>query len=158
MLISVNGIIKLCHQIGKLFFLLSLTVLGYFYHLFTDKMFFDDLFNKTFECLNDKGIPTIYAKEVRTMRVHKNGKLYSVEDFWNGENKESIYYDYTRMNKILLEYYGSTFNRDRLLESSKLFINPGIEEVDYNNIASVINKTYSFIQASYKEEINNLIC
>ena len=130
--------------------------MGYFFHLFTDKLFFEDLFKATFSCLDKDGRETNYAKDVTSTYVKKNGRIYSQIEFWNGDNKESIYHDYTVMNKILLEYYGCIFDKNRLLDSSKSFINPGIEEVDYSNITSVLNKTESFIKESYVEEDNTL--
>ena len=36
------------------------------------------------------------------------------------------------------------------------FVNPGIEEVDYQNIISVISKTATFIQESYQVEDSSL--
>lgn len=146
---------KFINKYGNLF-KEDISVLGYFFHLFTDKLFFEDLFKATFSCLDKDGRETNYAKEVTSMYVKKNGRIYSQIEFWNGDNKESIYHDYTVMNKILLEYYGCIFDKNRLLDSSKSFINPGIEEVDYSNITSVLNKTESFIKESYATEDNTL--
>lgn len=146
---------KFINKYGNLF-TEDISVLGYFFHLFTDKLFFEDLFKATFSCLDREGNETNYAKEVTSMYVKKNGKVYSQIEFWNGDNKESIYHDYTVMNKILLEYYGCIFDKTRLLDSSKSFINPGIEEVDYSNIISILNKTESFIKESYATEDNTL--
>lgn len=146
---------KFINKYGNLF-MEDISVLGYFFHLFTDKLFFEDLFKATFSCLDKDNKETNYAKEVTSMYVKKNGKIYNPMEFWNGDNKESIYHDYTVMNKILLEYYGCVFDKTRLLDSSKSFQNPGIEEVDYNNVGSVINKTNAFINESYATEDNTL--
>lgn len=128
---------------------LDLSALGYFYHLFTDKKFFDDLFTKSFDTLDENGKHTIYTSETKMMKVNKNNKICGIKEFWSPDSKTSIYHDYTVMNKILLEYYGSSFDKDGLSESSLDFVNPGIEEVDYSNITSIINKTGSFIKDSY---------
>ena len=128
---------------------LDLSALGYFYHLFTDKKFFDDLFTKSFDTLDDNANHTIYTSETKMMKVNKNNKICGIKEFWSPDSKTSIYHDYTVMNKILLEYYGSSFDKDGLSESSLDFVNPGIEEVDYSNITSIINKTDSFIKDSY---------
>lgn len=128
---------------------LDLSALGYFYHLFTDKKFFDDLFTKSFDTLDENGNHTIYTSETKMMKVNKNNKICGIKEFWSPDSKTSIYHDYTVMNKILLEYYGSSFDKDGLSESSLDFVNPGIEEVDYSNITSIINKTDSFIKDSY---------
>lgn len=128
---------------------LDLSALGYFFHLFTDKKFFDDLFTRSFDTLDEYGNHTIYTSETKLMKVNKNNKLCSIKDFWSSDSKSSIYHDYTVMNKILLEYYGSSFDKESLIQSSVDFINPGIDEVDYSNIVSIINKTDSFIMDSY---------
>ena len=54
------------------------------------------------------------------------------------------------MNKILLEYYNTSFDPDTLLEYAKTnFNNPGIEEVDYSKIIGIILKTKKYIDDSY---------
>lgn len=129
----------------------DLSSLGYLFHLFTDKMFFDDLFNLSFECLDSNGNVTKYLKELTTIRAKKDGNLYDIKDFFGQpNNKYSIYHDYTVMNKILLEYYGTNFNENLYTEFIPHFNNPGIEEVDYSNIKSVISKTKNFIEESYQ--------
>lgn len=128
---------------------LDLSALGYFFHLFTDKKFFEDLFIQTFDTLDENGKHTIYTSETKKMQINKNSKICELNEFWSPDSKTSIYHDYTTMNKILLEHYGSSFDKERLLESASHFDNPGIEEVDYENITSIINKTDSFIKDSY---------
>ncbi len=133
------------------------TALGYLYHLYVDKMFFHDLFNDTFECLDKDGIETKYIADLVSMRVKKSGEVYPVGEFWSHDSNVSIYHDYTVMNKLLLEQYGTCFNPEKLLENVDLdFVNPGIEEVDYQNIISVISKTATFIQESYQVEDSSL--
>ena len=129
------------------------SALGYLFHLYTDKMFFDNLFAETFECLDIYGKPTIYIKDTTYMRVKKNEVIYNIKDFWDNTSTFSIYQDYTVMNKILLEYYGTTFLEEEFLNFISFFINPGIKEVDYQNITDVIHKTSSFFQESY--QVNN---
>lgn len=127
----------------------DLSALGYFYHLYVDKLFFDDLFCDTFECLDQNEQPTMYIDKVKTMMVKKNGKISPVEEFWSHEGDVSIYHDYTVMNQLLLEYYGTSFEAEKLYAFAAVqFFNPGIEEVDYKNIADVISKTAQYIEQS----------
>jgi len=128
----------------------DLSTLGYLFHLYTDKMFFADLFNDTFECLNKDKNPTIYLKETDTVRVKKNNEIHKAMDFFDNNYPYSLYIDYTTINKILLEHYNVFFNKKELLNSTTNFYNPGIEEVAYNNITSIINKTDSNIKDSYE--------
>lgn len=126
------------------------SVLGYFYHLYTDKLFFNDLFCATFECLDSELKPTEYLKQLAYVRIKKSNKIEKQENIWSHDSNVSIYQDYTVMNHLLLEHYGATFEIDELLESAKTFQNPGIEEVDYSNIIPVIKKTKSYIEDSYQ--------
>ncbi len=126
------------------------SALGYFYHLYTDKLFFKDLFCATFDCLDKELTKTEYLKELAFVKILKSGNIEKQEDVWSHDSEVSIYQDYTVMNRLLLEHYGATFEIEELLENSKTFQNPGIEEVDYQNITSVIKKTKSYIEQSYQ--------
>lgn len=128
------------------------SVLGYFYHLYTDKLFFNDLFCAAFDTLDQNLSHTDYVDELKFMFIKKSGKTEKQEDVWAHDSSVSIYQDYTVMNRLLLEYYNVTFDADALLESSKKFHNPGIAEVDYENIGSVISKTKRYIGESYQTE------
>ena len=133
------------------------TALGYLYHLYVDKMFFNDLFNDTFVCLDKDGNETKYIADLVSMQVKKSGDVYPVGDFWSHDSSVSIYHDYTVMNKLLLEKYGTCFDSDKLLENyDDFFVNPGILEVDYQNITSVVSKTAAFIGESYQVEDSSL--
>lgn len=128
----------------------DISSLGYLAHLYTDKYWFEDLFPRTFETLDDNLNPTNYLKEATNIRVTKTGKVYSVKEFWGNKGEGSIYEDYTIMNRMLLEGNGITFDSEGLINVSSDFRNPGIEEVDYSKIVGVITKTAGFIKESYE--------
>ena len=133
------------------------TALGYLYHLYVDKMFFNDLFRDTFVCLDKDGNETKYIADLVSMQVKKSGEVSPVEDFWSHDSSVSIYHDYTVMNKLLLEKYGTCFDAEKLLENhDTIFVNPGIYEVDYQNVTSVVSKTAAYIGESYQVEDNSL--
>lgn len=51
---------------------------------------------------------------------------------------------------MLLEHFGTLFDSNELLKyANSDFKNPGIEEVDYNKIIEIINRTQIFIDESY---------
>jgi len=135
----------------------DLSVLGYFFHLFTDYEFFSNLFPKTFICLDSSNKPTIYNNEVSLIKVLKNNKEYAVTDFFNPKSPTSIYKDYTKINTLILNKYHPLFDLNSLKSSINTFINPGIEEVNYNNIEEVLDKTASFINESYNLKDQSLI-
>jgi hypothetical protein len=130
----------------------DISVLGYLFHLYTDNLFFSYLFPKTFESLKNDGNIATKEKESHSIRILKNNKIVPDSIFWTGTSPLSIYSDYTILNKILLEHFGTSFNPQELLDYSKDFINPGIEEVDYKNIEEIILKTKKFIEDSYNSQ------
>ena len=131
----------------------DISVLAYLFHLYTDKVFFNDLSIKSFKCLDDKYNETKYISDLKYMQTLKDNKINDFKEFWS---PEGIYSDYTKMNKLFLEKYNIKFDSNALLSSTKYFINPGIEEVDYNNVSSVINKTSKFISDSYNLDNTDL--
>lgn len=133
------------------------SVLGYLFHLYTDKMFFDDLFTESFECLDKDLKPTIYIKDLKFIKSKKTGDIYLALDVWKKDSPVSIYSDYTTMNKIMLEHFQINMDFEKLLDCAENnFINPGIEEVDYNNIFSVLKKTSIYIKESYESKNTHL--
>ena len=135
----------------------DISVIGYLFHLYTDRYFFSSLFPKTFISLKSNGEIATKEKESHSIRILKNDKVVSDSIFWTGTSPLSIYSDYTILNKLLLEYYGTSFNPEDLLEFSKTnFKNPGIEEVDYSKIEEIINKTKRFIKDSYSDSETTL--
>lgn len=135
----------------------DISVIGYLFHLYTDRYFFSSLFPKTFISLKSNGEIATKEKESYSIRILKNDKVVSDSIFWTGTSPLSIYSDYTILNKLLLEYYGTSFNPEDLLEFSKTnFKNPGIEEVDYSKIEEIINKTKRFIKDSYSDSETTL--
>ena len=134
----------------------DISSLGYLAHLYTDKYWFEDLFPKTFETLDDDFKPTNYLKEATKIKVTKTGNIFSLKEFWGNKGEGSIYEDYTIMNKMLLGVNGITFDAEKLISMSSGFINPGIKEVDYDNIVKVIKKTASFIEESCNMENKSL--
>ena len=80
------------------------TVFGYYYHLFVDNYFFSTVFDETFTCLDSNGHETDLSADTKNYLVLKNKKILTPDVFWS---HAGIYDDYTKMNKILLDYYGS---------------------------------------------------
>lgn len=130
-------------------FAADISVLGYFFHLYTDFLFFGDLFEKTFTYLDENGKPVIYNSKITLMELKRDGARYPATDILSQDSEVSIYQDYTKMNTILLNKYQTAFDYEGLMASTNEFTNPGIEEVDYQNITSVLNKTADFIKDSY---------
>lgn len=131
----------------------DMTALGYMFHLYTDRIFFSELFPLTFVNLDEFGNETIYDQESRTIRIRKTNQEVDSKSFWAGTCDLSIYDDYTIMNKLLLEEFGTSFSEEEFSDFAKSnFTNPGIEEVSYDKILEIISKTSEFIKESFTLE------
>ena len=130
----------------------DLITLGYYYHLYTDKYFFKDIFNKSFEFLNSNLEITSNNNEALYVRIKKNNKVVSKDEFFS---TSYLYHDYTIMNKLLLEYFEIIFNENELREYINEIEN-NIEEVDFKNIESVIRDTLFYIKESKNNNDTNL--
>lgn len=129
------------------------TVLGYFFHLFTDNRFFKNVFDDAFTCLDAEGKRTDTWMDTTQYKVLKDGRIITPREFWTEQN---IYGDYTKMNKLVLTNYRINFDEDLLRKGLKLYPNPGISEVDFENIETVIKETKSYIEDSEDANIADL--
>lgn len=128
----------------------NISVLGYLFHLYTDKLFFSKLFTESFETIDKQGNKVTLDKDLVAIRITKTGEIVDAKEFWAGTSNINIYRDYTIMNRILLENIGTSLNPDEFKEfASTYFINPGIEEVSFSNIQKVLDDTKHFIEESY---------
>lgn len=126
---------------------------GYLFHLYTDKVFFSSLFPKTFISLDKEGKETTYAKETVSIKIEKNKKIVNAKEFWTEISPINIYSDYTLMNKMLLENYGTEFNKEEWTKFAKEnFINPGITEVSYEKIEEILEETDTYIKESIQSK------
>lgn len=129
-----------------------LSVLGYFFHLYTDRCFFRDLFPRSFHFLDISLRPTVVKSRARFVKVLKNNALYRVNDFWG---REGMYQDYTIMNALLLKQEDFRLDFDSLEEyANRYFVNPGIGEVDYSKVGAVLKQTREYVSESL--ELENL--
>ena len=113
-------------------------------------MFFKDLFNVSFTFLDKDCKKTKFIKDTKYVYLHKNGKIIDYREFLKKDTDTNVYDDYTTINKIVLEKFNYAFNTEYLLSQTSSFENPGITEVNANNINKVINETNKFIQESYQ--------
>lgn len=128
----------------------NFSVLGYLFHLYTDKLFFSKLFIETFDTIDAAGNLVTEDKDLVYIRIRKNNIKVDAKEFWAGTSNINIYNDYTIMNKLLLERFGTSFNQDEFTSfAQENFINPGIEEVSFTKITQIINDTNRFIEESY---------
>lgn len=124
-------------------------VLGYFFHLYTDYKFFNDLFKTSFTFLDREYKETVYTQNAVYVNLHKDGKIINYKDLWTLNTETSIYDDYTTINKIVLEYFKYGFDYENLKNAAFDFENISIEEINPKNITSVLDSTNNYIKESY---------
>ena len=129
------------------------TVLGYYFHLWMDKYYFNNIFKSSFIFLDKNYKETNILSENVYIKIIKNNKLITRKELFS---QEYLYDDYTTMNKILLDRYNISFNIDEYNKIIPKFINPGIEEVDYKNVKSIIIDMLFYINESKKRKETNL--
>lgn len=169
LIIKIPNIERFLEKYGK-YIIKDISVFGYFFHLYTDKLFFKDLYNMTFSSLDENMQPTIYRNKSKYILIKKSNKIIPFDKFWSNDvnNKYSIYNDYTLMNKILIQNYGLLTNLDKLLSFGLNLCNNYIEEVNYKNIKNTLIDMKQYIEESIKaknsilnvfryEDINNFI-
>lgn len=127
------------------------SVLGYLFHLYTDKIFFSELFPKSFDTLDSNGQIVTEDKELVSIRIKKDNIVVDAKEFWAGTGKVNIYKDYTVMNRLLLERFGTSFDAEKFISfANDNFENPGIEEVAFRMIDKILCDTQKFITESYQ--------
>ncbi len=127
--------------------------IGYLFHLYVDKMFFEWLY-KSVIIRYDKDMNLCNNKEdVCYIKAINSGYLYTTGEFYSG-SEIGLYSDYSKINRYLINRYKPYFDYDMFKEFIGLyFINPGIEEINYNNIMEVIDFMNNIINSDIKGEL-----
>ena len=124
------------------------SAMGYLFHLYTDYMFFSYLYGDVISYLDSFYNEINSNSDISYVRINKNNKICVYDDFWS-KDKGSIYDDYTNLNNYLINKYKVYYNYSELYEYGNKFNNPGIEEVSYSDIFSVLDKMDKFIRDGY---------
>lgn len=102
--------------------------LGYYYHLFVDRIYAREYLPKLVSFHNENGLEVSDRKDITHAFIKRTGERIPVNLFFS---EEYYYGDFTRLNTYLL-------NRFHLSTSLKCDVaNPGIEEVNYTDILSI---------------------
>ena len=121
------------------------SVLGYFFHLYTDKIFFEHLCSQAFTFLDRNQNPTPYLDDSCLVKIEKNQNILTTGEFWDNPYL-GLYHDYTLLNQVFLRHYGTSFDFYRLFSFLPNFINPGICEVDYQEVLPILEKMHEYCE------------
>lgn len=130
------------------------SVMGYFFHLYTDKVFFEYFYNCVISCLDENYQPTKFVHNNKYIKINKNGNILLKDEFWN--SRHNIYEDYTKLNSYFIQKYGVVKSQIEKLFDEEV-INPGIVEVDYSQIDEVLGKMSDYILEGNKFSSDDLL-
>ena len=120
--------------------------LGYLFHLYIDRRFFEEYIPKAVKIIDDEGNETGYIKTGKKVYIKKTGKLVDVDEY----RSEKYYYgDYTRMNTYLINKYNISLD---MFDNIKI---PYIEEVNMDGYDDFVSKMKGYLDVP-EEAVNNL--
>lgn len=115
------------------------SVLGYLFHLYIDRKFFKEYMPRIVEFRNEQDKLEEIGEKVKDVVLKRTGKRVSKQDFFS----ERYYYgDYTKMNTYLVNRYQIPVMLDPDIP------NPGIIEVDYEDVKQVLKKLKGYLEIS----------
>lgn len=113
--------------------------LGYYFHLYIDRKFFKEYLPSIVVFLDKNGQPVEKKEEVVWAYVKRTKQKILIEDFFSGKY---YYGDYTKMNTYFVEKYQLPLDLNVCIE------NPGIDEVNYQDIKCVLQELKGYFSTS----------
>ena len=118
---------------------------GYYFHLYIDKKFFQEYIPQVAEFYDRTGKITEVKREIVSVRLKKTGEVIPPERYLS---EEYYYGDYTKMNTWICQKYS-------LPEHLDPPANPGIEEVNFQDIEKVMEQLKGYRNVS-EDAVNDL--
>lgn len=110
--------------------------LGYYFHLYIDRKFFKDYIPQVVTFLDADGNVADTKRDITHVYLHKSNCRIPTGDYLT----EKYYYgDYTKMNTYLTQRFQIPFALDTNVK------NPGIDEVNYEDVENVLAQLRSFM-------------
>lgn len=113
--------------------------LGYLFHLYVDNKFFEFVLPKFFTLYDDYAI------------IHKTKKEVKIEQIFSND-PGSIYYDYTILNKKIVEKYSNIISSNATGINNFNKNDNSIEEVSNADITKIVNEMNNYLKESYELE------
>lgn len=127
------------------FLLQDSSVLGYYYHLYIDRKFFREYLPRIVTFLDENGQVESETLKVVAARLNRTGEVVPIAQFFS---EEYYYGDFTKMNTYLVECYQLPTNLDVNVK------NPGIEEVDYQDVKKALKQLESYLDVPIEASEN----
>lgn len=119
--------------------------LGYYLHLYIDKVFLSRYLPEIAEYLDSAGCENEFRKNIQTVRLKKSGELIPIDRYLSDEY---YYGDYTKMSTWLCHQY-------HLPESLQPIFNTGISEADDLALENVLSQIKTYRQTA-ESAVNDL--
>lgn len=111
--------------------------LGYYFHLYVDYRFFSEFLGTIVRFCDREGREEKRKERICTAEILKNKTYVMPQEFFS---EEYYYGDYTKMNTWLTDHYGLSFEFPRIPD------NPGIEEVEYADLARICEELKAYMK------------
>lgn len=120
--------------------------LGYDFHLYIDRKFFRDYLPRLVEFQDGNGKSEVWMDKVEKVLLKGPGWAVPRNEFFS---EEYYYGDFTKMNSYLIEHFHLPVHLNTNIK------NPGIQEVDFSDIAMVMQqlREFSRVPAEAAEEL-----
>ncbi len=120
--------------------------LGYYFHLYVDRIYAKDYIPQIVSFYDENGQEVSNRVDITHALIKRTGELIPIKTFFSDEY---YYGDFTKLNTYLI-------NRFELSTSlNKNVKNPGIEEVDYANIAAIETQLQEYLEIP-EDAVNEL--
>lgn len=121
--------------------------LGYYFHLFIDRVYARDYIPQIVTFYDNNGQEATNRSDITHAFIKRTQELVPIKTFFSDEY---YYGDFTKLNTYLINRFHLTTDFNFADVN-----NPGIEEVDYSNIASIQKQLASYLDVS-ENAINEL--
>lgn len=119
---------------------------GYYFHLFVDRIYAKEYIPQIVSFYDANGQEASDRKDITHALIKRTGELVPVKTFFSDEY---YYGDFTKLNTYLMNRFNLCIT---LKDNVK---NPGIEEVDYRDIAEIEKQLHGYLDVS-EEAVNDL--
>ena len=126
--------------------LLDSSCLGYYFHLYVDRIYAKDYIPQIVTFYDENGLEVSDRADITHALIKRTGELVPIKTFFSDEY---YYGDFTKLNTYLINRFDLSTSLDKSIE------NPGIEEVDYTDIASIEAKLQEYLDVP-EDAVNEL--
>ncbi len=125
----------------------DIKVFGYFFHLYTDYYYFKNYLPTIITFLDKDENISPRREDNKYVIIKNKNKRMDHEDFWDNTNKDSLYQEYSRLNKLLVRDYNIQINPKKLQDYiKKKNYKIDIEEVNPEGMNTILNQISDIIK------------